>query len=476
MKAVKYLVAGLLMMGLSVPAMAQDANYVEMLKPIESSLKAGSTDTKALEKSVKEYTKEFKKNPKALVALGNLFAVNKNYEKATELANLALTKDSHYGDAYLLLGDIEAMQDKGGEAASWYKQCMTMDPKNPQGYISYANVYQKIDPAGSAEALKQLKQVNPEYPYEAKAGYNYYSNQKFEEAYKLFKQTDPNKLEEYIYVAYAITDYMLNKKDEALSLSESGLQKYAKDATFHRVALWSAVDLQKFDAALQHADVIMNTDSIKKTARDYNYYGMALAGTQQYDKAVEQYQKAMQLKADDPKPLQYISEAYKLKGDEDKALEYNDKYMSKNADASPSDYVKWADIWSTKAKKEGSDKAACVTKAVEIYNTMASKYPTLKSYADLQAANIAFANELDDKALENYQKVIDEVSSKQYDADEKGYLMQAYKNAGYIYWSSKNDLETAKPYFEKLLQLDPNNSLAKKALGLDEPAAEQPQQ
>ncbi len=476
MKAVKYLVAGLLMMGLSVPAMAQDVNYVEMLKPIESSLKAGSTDTKALEKSVKEYTKEFKKNPKALVALGNLFAVNKNYEKATELANLALTKDSHYGDAYLLLGDIEAMQDKGGEAASWYKQCMTMDPKNPQGYISYANVYQKIDPAGSAEALKQLKQVNPEYPYEAKAGYNYYSNQKFEEAYKLFKQTDPNKLEEYIYVAYAITDYMLNKKDEALSLSESGLQKYAKDATFHRVALWSAVDLQKFDAALQHADVIMNTDSIKKTARDYNYYGMALAGTQQYDKAVEQYQKAMQLKADDPKPLQYISEAYKLKGDEDKALEYNDKYMSKNADASPSDYVKWADIWSTKAKKEGSDKAACVTKAVEIYNTMASKYPTLKSYADLQAANIAFANELDDKALENYQKVIDEVANKQYDADEKGYLMQAYKNAGYIYWSSKNDLETAKPYFEKLLQLDPNNSLAKKALGLDEPAAEQPQQ
>lgn len=476
MKAVKYLVAGLLMMGLSVPAMAQDANYVEMLKPIESSLKAGSTDTKALEKSVKEYTKEFKKNPNALVALGNLFAVNKNYEKATELANLALTKDSHYGDAYLLLGDIEAMQDKGGEAASWYKQCMTMDPKNPQGYISYANVYQKIDPAGSAEALKQLKQVNPEYPYEAKAGYNYYSNQKFEEAYKLFKQTDPNKLEEYIYVAYAITDYMLNKKDEALSLSESGLQKYAKDATFHRVALWSAVDLQKFDAALQHADVIMNTDSIKKTARDYNYYGMALAGTQQYDKAVEQYQKAMQLKADDPKPLQYISEAYKLKGDEDKALEYNDKYMSKNADASPSDYVKWADIWSTKAKKEGSDKAACVTKAVEIYNTMASKYPTLKSYADLQAANIAFANELDDKALENYQKVIDEVANKQYDADEKGYLMQAYKNAGYIYWSSKNDLETAKPYFEKLLQLDPNNSLAKKALGLDEPAAEQPQQ
>ena len=68
--------------------------------------------------------------------------------------------------------------------------------------------------------------------------------------------------------------------------------------------------------------------------------------------------------------------------------------------------------------------------------------------------------------------MIDEVENKQYDEDEKGYLMQAYKNAGYIYWSSKNDLDTARPFFEKLIKLDPNNSLAKKALGLEEEAAQ----
>ena len=40
MKKMKYVVAGLLMLGLSVPAMAQNANYNEMLKPIAQSLKA----------------------------------------------------------------------------------------------------------------------------------------------------------------------------------------------------------------------------------------------------------------------------------------------------------------------------------------------------------------------------------------------------------------------------------------------------
>lgn len=46
MKSIKYLVAGLLMMVLSAPAMAQDVDYKTMLKPIEEQLKAKQTDTK----------------------------------------------------------------------------------------------------------------------------------------------------------------------------------------------------------------------------------------------------------------------------------------------------------------------------------------------------------------------------------------------------------------------------------------------
>ena len=54
MKAVKYLVAGLLVMGLAAPAMAQDVNYKDALKPIEATLKAGNVDAKAFAKVLKE--------------------------------------------------------------------------------------------------------------------------------------------------------------------------------------------------------------------------------------------------------------------------------------------------------------------------------------------------------------------------------------------------------------------------------------
>ena len=463
MKAVKYLVAGMLIMGLSAPVMAQEVNYKDMLKPIETTLKAGNTNPKELEKTLKDYQKEFKKDPKALVALGNILAMNKQYDQANAVADAVIAKYKNYGDAYILKGDIYAMQDNGGEAATWYGQCMTMDPKNPQGYISYSNVYRKIDPAASADALNKLREINPDYPIEAEAGHNFFSAGNYDKAYEYFSKAKPSTLEEYTQYEYAFTAYILNKKEESLNLCNSGIQKYPKDAAMRILALRAAVDLQKYDVALEQANTIMNTDSIKKNASIISYYGLALAGNKQYNEAIAQYQKALEMKADDPKPLQYISEAYKAMGDEDKALEYNQQYMDKSPNAAPTDFMKLAEIYVNKAKKDPKTKAENIDKAIAVYAKLAEKYPTLKPFAKLQEGNTAFQNELDDKAIPAYTEVINELEAKQCDADELSYLKQAYQYMGFIYTYDKQDFDTAKPYFDKLLKLDPNNKIAKDA-------------
>lgn len=463
MKAIKYLVAGALIMGLSAPLMAQEVNYKDALKPIETTLKAGNSNPKELEKTLKDYQKEYKKDPKALVALGNILAMNKQYDQANQVADAVIAKFKDYGDAYILKGDIYAMQDNGGEAATWYGQCMTMDPKNPQGYISYSNVYRKIDPVASADALNKLREVNPDYPIEAEAGHNFFSAGNYDKAYEYFSKAKPSTLEEYIYYEYAFTAYILNKKEESLNLCQSGIQKFPKDAAMQVLAMRAAVDLKKFDDALQYANVVMNTDSIKKNASIVSYYGLALAGNKQYNEAIAQYQKALEMKADDPKPLQYISEAYKEMGDEDKALEYNQQYMDKNPNAAPTDFMKMAEIYINKAKKDPTKKAENIDKAIGVYAKLAEKYPTLKPFAKLQEGNTAFQNELDDKAIPAYQEVITELEAKQCDADELSYLKQAYQYMGFIYTYDKQDFDTAKPYFDKLLKLDPDNKIAKDA-------------
>lgn len=268
MKKIKYVVAGLLMMGLSVPAMAQNANYNAMLKPIEQSLKATpNLDAKSLKNLIKDYQKEFKKEPKALVALGEALLMNKQYDEATNIANAVVAKYKDCGDAYILLGDIAAMKDDGGNAAMWYEQSMSMDPKNPQGYMRYSNVYRKRSPEESERALNLLKQNCPDFPIEAEAGNNFYLAGNYAKAYEYFSKTNRDKLEEYYLVGYAVSAYMANKKDESLDISKFGIQKFAKDITFDRVALWSAVDLQKNDEAINFAKVIINTDSVEKIGR-----------------------------------------------------------------------------------------------------------------------------------------------------------------------------------------------------------------
>ena len=155
MKARKYLIAGALVLGLSAPVMAQD--YVSAIETVSNALKADPTGLGSAKNAVKDYMKMFKKNPEAMVALGNAYLSNKQFAKAVECADLALKKNKNYGDAYILKGDVESLKDDGGQAAGWYQQAMSLDPTNPHGYMRYANVYRKRSPQESERALAELR-------------------------------------------------------------------------------------------------------------------------------------------------------------------------------------------------------------------------------------------------------------------------------------------------------------------------------
>ncbi|BCS85703.1 MULTISPECIES: tetratricopeptide repeat protein [Prevotella] len=471
MKKIKYLVAGLLMMGLSVPGMAQNANYNDLLKPIEQTLKSNpNLDAKGLKELTKDYQKEFKKDPKALVALGNTLLMSKKYDDASAIGNMVIGKFKNCGDAYVLLGDVAAMKDDGGDAAMWYQQSMTMDPKNPNGYMRYANVYRKRSPEESERALNLLKQVRPDYPIEAEAGNNFYLGGNYAKAYEYFSKTQKESLDQYYLVAYAVSAYMDNKKDESLEIAKFGTQKFAQNITFDRVALWSAVDTQKFDDAITYANKIITTDSVEKSARDYIYYGLALKGNKQYQQAIDQYNKAFEMEKNNFKPYQYIADAYAEMGQEDKALEYSEKYMANNQDATPSDYAKLANIYIQKAAKGDANKQANLDKAYSIYDQMAVKWPTIAAWVNNMAGMQASKAGQDDKSVEYFNKVVSLLGNKENrEEDDTNTLKSALANLGYYYWITKQNLDAAKPIYEQLIKLDPNDKNARAALGLDKP-------
>ena len=99
---------------------------------------------------MKPFYKANKKNADNLVAFGREFLNVKDTANAKVYAEYALQASKNKcAPAFLLLGDIEAISDNGGGAAAQYEQAIYVDPKNPDAYYKYANVYRKISPAGA---------------------------------------------------------------------------------------------------------------------------------------------------------------------------------------------------------------------------------------------------------------------------------------------------------------------------------------
>ena len=112
MKTIKYLVAGLLLASLSVPAMAQTSQAdIDAITKVIVDAKGDAVATKD---QVKEFKKAHKKDAVALAGLGRAFLEAKNYQMAEEIANLAIKANGKSAEGYILLGDIASAQDDGG--------------------------------------------------------------------------------------------------------------------------------------------------------------------------------------------------------------------------------------------------------------------------------------------------------------------------------------------------------------------------
>lgn len=460
------------MIGLSAPVLAQ-SNYKPQLEAVSNALKNDPNAVGEAKALVKNYMKEFKKDPEALVALGNVYLGAKNFEKAKECAHLALKKNKNYGNAYILLGDVEALKDDGGEAAMWYQQAMTLDPKNPQGYMSYANVYRKRSPQESERALQELRKNIPDFPVEAEAAHTFYTSGQYDKAMEYFLKSNPEKLTEGRLGEYALAALSNGDFVKGLEVSKIAIRRFPSNTGFVRLALLNANSAKLFPEAVDFAKklVASGTDI---NAGDYSYYGQALAGNGQFAEAIEQYTKAFNMDKENIKILQLISEAYTGLGDEDNALEFAQQYMDKNPTPKVSEYNKLAGIYIAKVKK-GIDVADNYAKAMAVYDKVAEKVPAAATWAKFQKGYQAYAAEMDDEALVHYTSLINELEAKgTLDEDETGYLKTAYRSVGYIYWGSKNDLTTATPYFEKLYKMDPNDKLARQALGIEDEQPAEP--
>ncbi|MCR5076751.1 MAG: hypothetical protein K6A82_01785 [Prevotella sp.] len=471
MKTMKYLIAGALMLGMSTPAMAQEVSYAEALKPIVSAIEAAPNDPKAAKDLIKVYQKTFKKNEEAIVALGNVYLLQHNYTMATDVANSVINNKKMNGSkAYVLLGDIAALQDSignAGAAATQYQTAISLDPHNIAAYERYAKVYRHVNSKVAVQKLEELRKVEPNYPVEATAAEIMLNDGKYSEALSWYDKADPANMSEDNFYNYGFASYISKKYDKALDVVKKGLQKFPGSEYLSRIGMMAAVEQKSYTDAINFANV-MFAGKGKKVSNDYDVYAKALLGNKQYDEAVTNVNKALELDQKNIEPLKTLAAIYTAQGNEDKALEAQQEYLMKSKKATSNDWATLANTYIAKA--EGiTDRAAkneVLAKAVEVYETMVTKFPSISDWIWLNESNVANMMNDPDKVAEIYQKVAAfEEAKPSLNEDSKSYLENVYYGLGY-YNSKKGNKELADEYYNKVLKVNPNNENAKKALGM----------
>lgn len=474
MKTIKYLLAGALLLGTAAPTFAQDDNKTA-IEHLTSVIKSKPAD---LADQMKKAQKEYKKNPEVLTGIGRAFLAQKDTAQAKHFADLALARNNKYAPAWVLMGDIEVVKDNPGEAATDYQNAIYFDPKDPQAYYKYAMVQRGVNPEMATSILEKLRQERPDYPVDQLIGHIYYNAQDFSKAAEAYgKVADPMTMDDDNITEYGIATWLLGQRDKSIEICKKALEKNPRKAAWNRLVFYNYTDQKKGNEALEYADRLFNqSDSAHISGEDLIYNGTALNLVKKYDEAIAAFQKAAEHK-DNAGRLgtiyKNISDSYLGKEDYDNAVAYFKKSIEGSEKPSVDDLdnfgTLYTDIAAKKTHAGDHEGAAAAFKAAnDVYLKMAELYPNHKTYCDFMCGQIQANLDPDSKAglaKPYYESLSNALGSKtELNSSEKAMLTQAYTYLMVYYFNVAQNKAQAKVYAEKMLQVDPENEVAKQVI------------
>ena len=473
MKAFKYLFMSALLAGFSTGVAAQDGTAADVAA-VKNLINSNSAD---LAKQMKAYYSKNKKNPENLVAFGRAFFEAKDTTNARVAANEALkATKQRCSPAFELLGDIAAMGEDGGKAATMYEQAIEADESNPDPYRKYALVYRKIDPDGAVGKLEELRAVRPDYPVDALIADIYYRSLKYGKAIETYGEVPVEKLTRTDFIQYANACYVAQQYQKGYDIAVAGLAKEANNGTLTRLAMFCSNSLKKYDDALKYGDALFNKvpkDSVTFSHLDYLNYGNALVGSEQPALAVEQFKKGLQVNVEDPSSYadlhHSLSDAYKALKDYPSAIASYKDYLNTAKEADAIAHAGLGTLcmnWARSLKQEdeeemNEDEINAYKEADKIWGDLVEKFPDAAEYALFQRGRVNAMLDPDSQqglAKPHFEKLIESINAREeHDATDNSRLESSYRYLMSYYYSVAKDNQTALEYANKILEVKPDD-------------------
>ena len=372
-------------------------------------------------------------------------------------------------DSYIFEADTKADKKDWGNAAGIYELAFDKDPNNIEAYVKYANTYFNVNPEMAIERLEELQAKVPNSALvQRELAEKYYADNlgaKAAEQYgKYIKNPNHFAQDEVRYVQLL---FFGEKYKESYDLATSLVNKLAPSDSkvfyMKRMQLYNLVQLEKWPEAVEagrsfFANAIPQGSNYE--VRDYTDFGQALQTAGFAEEAIAAYNKAIDLNPKNTDLIRNLGDSYADAENFVKAAEYYQRLVDDGNNKS-NDLFTLSNYYLGIASTDSLDAATkgdALAKSQKYIDEVDKLVPGNVQIVN-QKAKIAKFREGDNNngaALAAYNELLNILDQKENKADYARYYKYAYNYLA-TYYFNKGDKATAKTYYQKWLEYDPEN-------------------
>lgn len=447
-------------------------------------LKAG--DLKEAENLFKEAQKHSKKDASLEIAIARAYNTVDpvKYEKQiAKQVEKARKTNMENPDLYIFEGDQFKQQASAadqtsangiiGKAANMYEMATNYDKNATAAYVKYANLFTEVNPDYAINMLKNLLSVNPNSALGQRELANAYYNKKdyanaAAEYGKYVKNPSHFKSDEnrYAFLLFYGGDFQRGY-DYATAL----LANDSKNFTAQRYQFMNAAQIPSMKEQLLplaeslYQTHMANPKQNKFAAIDYTLIAGELQDAKRIDEAIAVIQEGIKEIPDNAQFHKDLAGIYVDLGDLTKSADAYQDYLNKTDEPGYNDYVQQALYAYFGGAQNIQADPAKSAKYLDMSRTYAQKaadmapnqYKPILIMGDIDIAQAANDNLRKTAGYDNYNKAMVLLENS---ADPSKYVSDAKKIYSYLgnYFIEVNDVNQAKEYFNKYLELAPNDT------------------
>ncbi len=422
-----------------------------------------------------------KKNVSLIAAIGAAYLDNGYKEIAQSFYERGVEVNSKSAELYMLKGDIELQNKQVGAAGSAYQQAMNFDKDCFEAYSKFAHIYIGVNPQLSVDKLEEYKARHPEdVRVERELGNAYYQMGKYGDAktaYDAFMVSgQPNEQD---YARYSNLLFLSKDYAQSLDMAKQGLALNPDDHLMKRMLMYNNYELKNYADGITAAEnFFANPDTTYFSYLDHLYYGRLLFKQNESAKSIKEFEKALSMDATKAAEiLKELSSVYESLQDYANAIDCYNRYLEAAGNNDVQDLFMLGRLnYMAASLPETAEqladttetgisvvKAGYIAEADTIFAEVAQRVPDSYLGTFWRARVNALA---DPETTLGLAKPYYEAALGILQANEKSApanIIECLRYLGY-YYVQQGELELSEPYWQKILEIDPNEATAKQAM------------